>query len=48
MHMYALMCTTIACYNCTCLLQTKQAFIPCWKFPSAKSEPLSEEDLVPT
>lgn len=39
---------TVACYNCTCLLQTQQAFIPRWKFPSVKSEPLSEEGLTPT
>lgn len=37
---------TTARYNCTCLLQTKQAFIPCWKFPPVESEPLSEDGPV--
>lgn len=37
---------TTARYNCTCLLQTKQAFILCWKFPPVKSEPLSEDGPV--
>lgn len=38
---------TTACSDCSCLLLTNQAFMPCWKFPSVKSEPLSEHSASP-